>query len=439
MKQRFLQEWQDLTGSLAARQFVLAISGGVDSVTLTHLLKEVGANFSLAHCNFNLRGPESDKDEAFIVSLANELALKLEVKSFETEAYAKEKGISLQMAARDLRYQWFDELLVNEKTFLLTAHHANDVAETMLFNLAKGTGLAGLHGIRRVDQQKIRPLLWASKEDILRFARENKLSWREDASNSSLKYSRNRLRNQVIPELEKLNPAFVTAAGRTAARITEAESLIDHYLASLALARREGRHMYIDKTKLSNLPGKATILYRLLGSFGFNYDQVEGILDSLDSVGATFLSATARLNIDRQDLLLSALPDDQVERQIDVDCQEFIFGDKQFQCHQYDGRDYAIQPGSSIAAFDWHKLDFPLVIRKYRRGERFQPLGMTGKKLISDFLIDEKVPVNLKTEQAVLVSGNQIIWVVGRRLDERFKLTKATKKVFEIRVENTGL
>ena len=433
MEQQFIREWNDLTGKLPARHFILAISGGVDSVVLSRLLANAGASFSLAHCNFKLRGEESDKDEEFVISLAGELGVEVKVKSFETEKYASEKGVSIQMAARDLRYSWFHELLQDEDTYLVTAHHANDVAETMLFNLARGTGLPGLHGIPKFDGRKIRPLLWADKDEIMAYAREHELNWREDRSNTDNKYARNRIRNLVVPELQKINPSFIDAALRTSERVADSEDLLNHLLDQLKLVRQEGNHLFIDKVKLQKLPGKATALYRLLRSYGFSYDQVESVVSSLDSIGATFLSQTHALNVDRIELVLSSLTTAPDKIEIREDSQGFSYDGRKYTCKIFRREDYQLQSDPGIAAFDFHKLKFPLIVRPYEVGERFRPLGMTGKKLVSDFLIDQKVPVNLKKEQAVITSRQEIIWLVGRRIDERFKISTATDTVFEIR------
>lgn len=436
MKEEFLKEWQALHDQVKADTYVLAISGGIDSVVLAHHLKEAAIPFSMAHCNFKLRGAESDEDEEFVSALAKDLGVKLRVKAFDTEDYAREKGISIQMAARELRYAWFEELCVDQSTCLVTAHHANDVAETMLFNLAKGTGLAGLHGIRGYDGQTVRPLLWATKEDIRRYAEEMQLVWREDQSNEDNKYSRNHIRNKLILEIEKINPAFIDAACRTGKRIADAEKVIDFYVAEQEMVREEDGHTFINKKKLLALPGAATILYRLISDFGFNYDQVDDILRSADRTGAMFHTRNWSLNVDRSELIITSIDEPHEQLTIESANCTISYSGKRLICRTVDRNEYVLNSDSAIAALSHDQLKFPLRLRRYREGDRFSPLGMKGSKLISDILIDEKVPVALKKEQFVITSGDDIVWLVGRRIDDRFKITNVTEIVFEIRLEN---
>ena len=428
--------WQKLTADIAENRFLLAISGGLDSVVLAHLFKEAGVSFSMAHCNFLLRGPESDKDEEFVKGLAQDLNVEFHHKSFETIEYAKKHGTSIQMAARELRYSWFAELREEVDACLVTAHHANDVAETMLFNLAKGTGIAGLHGIQPFDGQTIRPLLWARKEEILDFARTAGIEWREDHSNEDIKYSRNRIRNKVIPELESINPAFIDAASRTSHRLSDAEDIIDHIIQQSNLVREENGRTFINKERLINLPGNSTMLYRLVSGYGFNYDQVDSILKSINTSGAIFSTTSWKLNVDRDELIITASSQEEQntvliekgEKSVNYNSRDILLSVK-------DVNQFELSADSSIAALDLDLLNFPLKVRKWQEGDKFQPLGMTGKKLISDFLIDEKVPVAFKKDEFVVISGDDIVWLVGRRIDDRYKITGNTKSIFELQVK----
>lgn len=427
-----------MQNEIGCTNYVLAVSGGVDSVALAHLLIEAGSAFSIAHCNFKLRGTESDKDEQFVATLAAGLGVDYYQKSFDTAKYALEQGISIQMAARELRYSWFKELTVAMDACLITAHHANDVAETMLFNLSKGTGLAGLHGIKEYDGKTVRPLLWAKKEEILQFAQEHQLEWRDDLSNDENKYNRNRIRNNIIPEFEKINPLFIKAAWRTANRINDAEAALDFLIEQQNIIRVEDGHHFVDKEKLMALRGKSTILYRLINNFGFNYDQVDDILKSLSSTGAIFLSKNWSLNIDREDIIISQIENDQDHYvQLLSDKAIITVKNKTIRCNSFDRKQYDISTSPTVAALDLAKLKFPLEVRGLKQGDRFQPLGMKGTKLISDFLIDEKVPVALKQDEFVVISGDKIAWLAGRRIGDSFKITDETEVVFEIRLENT--
>jgi tRNA(Ile)-lysidine synthase len=236
----------------------------------------------------------------------------------------------------------------------------------------------------------------------------------------------------VNPELQKINPAFIEAAERTAHRISDTEKLIDYVLDKEQLTSWQGRHLFLDKDKLRFLPGQASLLFRLLSPFGFNYDQVDSILGSIDSVGAIFSSKEATLNIDRQAIIVSPVSTALVPVQITTKTKHFTFNGRHYLCRKISRADFILRKEPFIAAFDFDKLEFPLVMRAYREGERFQPLGMQGKKLISDFLIDEKIPVSLKREQAVIESGGQLAWLVERRIDDRFKVIESTKSIFEI-------
>ena len=429
---RFTSGLAEIHADAPDSRTILAVSGGVDSVVMAHLFKATGRPFLIAHCNFQLRGDDSMADEQFVVALGEELGARVLVKRFATTAYATDQGVSVQMAARDLRYAWFKTLAKEHRAKIALAHHANDVVETMLFNLAKGTGLPGLHGINARDNLVIRPLLWATKAEILDYARRNKLVWREDVSNASEKYMRNLIRQQVVPQLERINPDLAAAGLRTANRVANAEAFVQYAINSLALADDRQGHLYIDKQKLAGLPGRETVLYYLLHDYGFNYDQVAAIFASLDRSGAVFVAREWQLNIDRDYLLLSRHQAAEMTAVIKQDDRNIAVPGGQSQMAIYEKQDYTITNDANIAALDLAKLSFPLYLRPWQQGDYFVPLGMQGKKKISDFLIDRKVPVNLKKEVLVLMSGDEIAWVVGHRLDNRYKITGSTRQVWQI-------
>jgi len=425
-----------LYGDDAARQTVLAVSGGVDSVVMAQLFKTAGRPFIIAHCNFQLRGDDSLADERFVQALGKELGVPVLVKRFSTENYAGNQGVSLQMAARDLRYAWFKELAATYEAWVAIAHHANDVVETMLFNLAKGTGLAGLHGLAEKDGVFIRPLLWAGKATLLAYAEEKGLTWREDVSNTAEKYMRNLVRRQIVPEMERINPAFVAAGLRTARRIAAAEAFVAHAIGQLGLVEERPPHIYLAGAKLADLPGREAVLYHLLSPYGYNYAQVSAILASLGRSGAVFVAGNWQLNIDRDYLILSRRQVERPSATIAKGDKLVEAGNKELRIEVHEAAGYTMPTEAWVAGLDLAKLSFPLHLRPWQQGDYFVPLGMTGKKKLSDFLIDEKVPVNLKQEVLVLLAGKDIVWVVGYRIDDRYKITGDTQKVWQVSVVN---
>jgi len=431
VEQRFREVFKILSVGEATSPTILAVSGGIDSVVMAYLFQASEIPFSIVHCNFQLRDEESDIDEKFVVDLGEEMEAEVMVKRFETEKYAIDNGVSIQMAARDLRYEWFNELATKNDSKVAIAHHANDVAETMLYNLAKGTGLAGLHGIAEDDGIFIRPMLWAKKEEIEDFARDNGIDWRDDSSNESEKYMRNIIRKKVVPELERVNPAFISTNLRNAARIKDAERFVQHSINQLAIAEEKDGHIYIKKDALFRLPGSRSVLYQLINDYGFSYDQVISIEKSQERVGAIFITKNWILNIDRDYLIISKSEGNPIERLVHLEEHLIDLEEITLKAEVKNADGYSIKYDNQVAALDLEKLNFPLLVRNWQQGDSFSPLGMQGKKKVSDFLIDEKVPVNLKRKILVLISGNEVVWVVGHRISEHFKITPQTKEVYQ--------
>lgn len=432
MEQRFKEVLNKLSGDNARPHTILAVSGGIDSVAMVYLYHECELPFSIAHCNFQLRDKESLMDEEFVMALGAKMEVKVLIKRFETEKYATEKSISIQMAARDLRYNWFKELALEFDVKIAIAHHANDVAETMLFNFTKGTGLAGLHGIAENDGIIIRPLLWATKDEIIEFAQKRSIEWREDHSNESEKYMRNIIRKKVIPELERVNPSFIATSLRNASRIKDAEAFIKHAIGELGLIEQRDGHNYIDKIALLKLPGCEAVLYQLIKSYNFSYEQVRLIIQSNERAGAIFIARDWVLNIDRDHFIISKNEQKLTESVVGPDDDFMMFEEFSLQASVLSAEGYQIIPEKHIAALDYDKLTFPMRLRNWQQGDHFMPLGMEGRKKVSDFLIDEKVPVNLKRNLLVMLSGDEIVWLVGWRIDNRYKVTPATKTVYQI-------
>ena len=420
-----------------ADKVLLAISGGVDSMVMAHLFYQSGYRFAVAHCNFQLRGKESDLDEEFVAAATAKLRARFVSRRFETEKYATRNGISLQMAARELRYQWFEQLLADSDCqYLATAHHLNDAFETALFNLVRGTGVSGLKGITAKSHYRVRPLLFADRKRIESFAVNQGIHWREDASNASIKYQRNLIRHQVIPLLEKINPDLVNSFSESAMKIAAAESMVTSSLAAIRqkLVKNRGEDFFIDKRKLSELPEGSFVLFEMLKAFGFNFSQACDIYEKSGSTGKRFLSKNYQLNIDREALIISPVtPGPSSEMYIDTGMQTVHNGDFVLSLRQVAAKGFSIPNNPDIAALDFDKLRFPLKIRPWKSGDWFIPLGMQHKKKLSDFMIDEKIPLNLKARVLVLKSAEDIVWIIGHRIDDRYKITRHSRHVFVIK------
>lgn len=421
-------------------KILLAVSGGLDSVAMLQCFKDAGiANFGVAHCNFGLRGEESDEDELFVKKLAKRAKATFHSHFFETEAFAKQEKISTQMAARQLRYSWFEKLKETYGyDYIATAHHRNDSLETVLFNMVKGTGIAGLHGISPKSGDIIRPLLFADKEAILDFVAEKQLSWREDSSNESIKYSRNIIRLEVVPVLKKINPDLENSFQHTIDRIQQVEALYYKTIEDLVLkaVEKKGKDVFIDLELLEAEKVGSAMLWELIKPYGFNYVQAKEILERLfNGAGKIFDAPTYRLNIDREYLILSPKQHEYFfPTAILLDQNQYESEDLRLSFATVASEGFKITSNKRIAALDFDRLKFPLELRKWQRGDVFFPLGMKQKKKLSDFMIDEKIPLNLKERVFVLTSEGKIVWVIGYRLDDRFKITEKTKTVFKVQI-----
>ncbi len=425
-------------------KILLAVSGGIDSVVMLRLFAEAKLNFGVAHCNFGLRAEESDADEKFVYKLARKAGATFHVKHFETEQFANDHKISIQMAARDLRYNWFEELAASEGyDYIALAHHSNDLLETMLLNLTRGTGIAGLHGIIPKRGKFIRPLLFADKEDIFSLVAEKQIIWREDSSNASSKYYRNKIRQEVIPPMQELNPNLAQTINQTAEKIGAVERFF--YAAADKLRqealRKEGPDWLLDMEAMRVSSEPALFLSELLTPWGFSYAQAKEVLQVYQQegtvAGKVFDSSTHRLNIDRKQLVIS--PKDLQEYQ-SLEFEEVespvSYGNLRLSLETKEAEGYKIKADPMLAALDKDKLSFPLKIRKWKAGDWFCPLGMNKKKKLSDFMIDEKIPLNLKERVLVLSSGDAIAWIIGHRIDDRFKLTEKSREVLEVKAHN---
>ncbi|WP_437395305.1 tRNA lysidine(34) synthetase TilS [Flagellimonas lutimaris] len=416
---------------LKGKKLLLAYSGGVDSVVLAHLSAAANLDIALAHCNFNLRGEESDGDENFVRELATELGVQVYVKSFDTKQYAEIHRGSVQMAARELRYQWFDELLKTKGfDYVLTAHHADDSLETFLINLSRGTGIDGLSGIPEVNEKVVRPLLPFSQEEILGYANSENIKWREDSSNASSKYLRNKIRHQIVPILKELHPTFLQNFLNTQNYLQQTNDLVTNHLNDLKAKLFEPRDgaIKINIEELEQLQPLESYLYGLFKDYGFTeWEDVKALLTAMS--GKQVISKTHLLLKDRDFLILSEIKS-RVSRTYPV----YINGttsESPIKLKLENVKNLENQ-GQKVVFLDKEKLNFPLVLRNWEKGDYFYPFGMKGKKKLSKFFKDEKMDVISKEKQWLLCSDNKIVWVVGKRADERFKVEDSTQQIIKI-------
>ncbi len=431
---------------LKDKKLLIAISGGIDSVVLTHLLHLLKFDVSLAHCNFQLRQKESDLDAKFVDELAKKLAVKSHSISFNTDEYASKNKLSIQMAARELRYNWFAKILEEKNLdYVLTAHQKEDVLETFLINFTRGTGLEGLIGIPAINGNIIRPLLNFTRDEIHAFAIENNIEWREDKSNASTKYFRNKIRHQVIPVLKELNPSLMRSFDKTLENLQGSQQIVTDSITDFkkqaTKLNTENQQFKISEIKKKSNP--KAYLFELLKEY--NFTEWNDVVDLLDAQsGKQVLSKTHRLLKNREHIIVSS-------RQSAVGSLEA------FEIHESDTffkndslnlnlqySTYNIQnpspktlnPKPQVALIDNSLLNFPLIVRKWKKGDYFYPIGMQGKKKLSKFFKDEKISLLEKEKTWLLCTSiNEVVWIVGKRLDNRFKITENTTKTLKITIE----
>jgi tRNA(Ile)-lysidine synthase len=422
----------------SSQRILLAVSGGADSMLMLHLFVNNGFPVAVAHCNFGLRGRESDGDEQFVVDYCDQHNIACYTEHFKTSEFALEKGISIEMAARDLRYDWFNQLLDQHGFDLLaTAHHQDDVIETFLINLSRGSGIKGLSGIQPKSGRIIRPLLFTNRAEILNYCDRMNIAYRTDSSNIETVYKRNLIRHQILPLLEDVNPAFRKNALKTIGNLNETGLLFQQRMSEIKemVYSEDEQGVMIHIEKLLNLSPQRTILFELIRPFGFQAEQTDDIIDSLNKEsGKKFFSEDYRLVKDREYLLISTRH--QKQRKvfyIEEDCTK-ISNPVHLSIEKMERtKDFRFSTLPNVADLDLEKLIFPLILRHWQEGEYFQPLGMTGLKKLSDFFIDEKYSIPEKESAWILASGNQLVWIIGKRLDDRYKITAKTKKIVRIK------
>ena len=418
-------------------RIVLALSGGIDSMVLADMLLKAKADFVLAHCNFHLRGEESDGDEQFVRDFAERNGLKLFVKQFDTEVYAKEHGVSIEMAARDLRYAWFEELRQQlGYDYIAVAHHADDQLETFFINLLRGAGIRGLKGMLPVNGHIIRPLLEMSREEIHQYAIENGISWREDHTNAETQFLRNKIRHELLPVIDSISKEGRTSILKSISHLASENELyrvlVKEKLATVTSLRAErsgARQSTLEEGGLlrSFLPRNdesEQLLFEWLRGYGFNSNQVHFIQEAMNGQpGTSFFSPTHRVTIERDGLELTPICQNS-DTSLGLSYQQII----KDEC-------FVLDKNPQAAQLDYDKLTLPLKLRRWQAGDRFHPLGMKGSRLLSDFLKDLKLTTRQKEACQVLTTANdEIVWVVGRRVDDRFKVTDKTKTILKIQM-----
>lgn len=441
-------------------RLVLAVSGGVDSIVLTDLFYKAGFNFVIAHCNFQLRGEESGRDEQFVRSLQEKYEAKVLVKSFDTKEYAEQNKISIQEAARELRYEWFNELvngqwaMVNEQEArgneseeknihhspftiqLATAHHANDNIETLLINFFRGTGIGGLHGIPARQGKIIRPLLFAKREEIIAYANKNNLHWVDDSSNASDKYTRNFFRLQIIPSVKEVFANVEDNLLNNIERFKETEFLYNQAIQQhlKKLCEQKGNEVHIPVLKLQKSEPLNTIVWEIIRAYHFHAAQVEEVKKLFGAENGSYISSSSHRIIKNRNWLIIAPLQTEATQNILIEegKKKIIFENGVLLIETFSTSNIQLPTSNIIATLDAGEIKFPLLLRKWKQGDYFYPLGMKKKKKLAKFFIDQKLSKTEKEKVWVLEMNKKILWIIGYRIDERFKIKASTKEVLRV-------
>jgi len=417
---------------------IVGVSGGADSVALLHILHNAGYNCIAAHCNFKLRKGESDRDQEFVRLMAEEMMIPFQSIVFDTKEYAQSNRISIEMAARDLRYQWFSELQLKfNADAIAVAHHADDSIETLLMNLVRGTGIRGLSAIPVKNGNVIRPLLCCTRGEIIDYLMKFNLEYVEDSTNVLCDYNRNKFRNQIIPMLEEINPSVRRVLYETVERFQGIqlvfEKAIGEITAQISGHRSDG--YYINIKELAKQADVQTVLFELIRPYGFHPDQISNIAHKIENeAGKSFYSATHRLITDREYLIITQIQDKKDEiYYIEKDDTELNANVHLKMKNISRSNDFVVSKSADCVHIDSANLKFPLILRHWREGDSFIPFGMKGRKKVSDFFIDNKLSLTLKEQTLLLTSGDDIVWILGYRIDNRYRVTEKTKEILEIR------
>ncbi len=438
---KLLQYIEDNELFSAADRILVAVSGGPDSTALAHMLKKAGFNIAIAHFNFKLRGKDSDLDQQFVKDLAQKLNVQFFTTSANTRQFAQDNKLSIEMAARQLRYKWFEQLAEEHQfTKIATAHTADDNVETILLNLARGTGIRGIVGIPEKNGKIVRPLLFAFKKEILEYCKAHNLDFRIDHTNFETEFTRNKIRHLIIPEFEKINPSFKKNVLRTAANLHQIWQIADEEILRLKqeITTEQGNVISVDINKLRTNKHSKIILFEILRNYDFSPEQIAEIHQSLDKqTGTKFLSKNYIAVLDRGKLIISKKVTFIHNKLIinNLNKRLYQFNDKKFQFRILKKNEIKLKVPPNTGQFDAEKISLPLTIRFWKFGDWFIPLGMQGKRKLSDFLKDQKLNLIEKQSVCVLEDGKgRIVWVMGYRIDNRFKITDKTETVLQITI-----
>jgi tRNA(Ile)-lysidine synthase len=456
-------------------KLLIALSGGMDSVVLCELCRQTGYDFEIAHCNFQLRGEESNRDEAFVKALGEKYGVKTHTKTFDTAAVAKEQRKGIEETARDLRYGWFREIMTNDEeqmvndkgrmtnderstkevlassnlqiikspNYLLTAHHSDDNIETAMMNFFRGTGIKGLRGILPQQGNIIRPLLFASRKEIEDFAQQNNLQFVTDSTNAQSDYTRNYFRNELIPSIEKVFPEVKQNILHSIKRFTDVEQIYNESIdtAKKNLLESKGNEIHIPVLKLAKAKPLQTIIFEIIKDYGFTAAQVSEVEKILHSdSGKYILSATHRMLKNRNWLIISSLqePDAAFYLIEDVEKKNIAsFAGGEIRAEKITEK--AISTDPNIAMIDADKIKFPLIIRRWKQGDYFYPLGMQKKKKLSRFFGDQKLSLLQKENVWIIESDKKIIWIAGMRIDDRFKITDNAQHILKLSLKKSAV
>ncbi len=425
-------------------KILLAISGGIDSMVMAHLFLQSGYRIGIAHCNFSLRANDSDLDEKLVHDFALQNNLPFLTTRFDTLSFAKENGLSVQMAARELRYKWFEDIRIeNGYDKIAVAHNLNDNIETLLINLIRGTGITGLTGMKPIINRIVRPLLFATRNEIMSYCNSQKIIYREDKSNADTKYTRNKIRHLVIPVLKEINPSIETTLNETAERLSGISEIITEYINELKekITEQQDKNISFNIRLLNNHIPNKTILFELFKPYGVTNVMLKDLTAVIEGkTGGQILTNTHRIIKNRKELIVSA-ENQETETFYQVnDIEGFknipgivsaVFTDI--------ADKYEIPSNPYIACLDSDKVKFPLIIRNWRAGDHFYPLGMKQKKKLSDYFIDNKYSILDKENRLILESEGRIVWIIGDRIDNRYRITKSTKRVLLVRTATKEL
>lgn len=438
MLNQFIQNIKQNQLFESRQKILLAISGGIDSMVLLHLFEKSGFNYGIAHCNFKLRGNESDEDEEFVKKQVLIHGVPAFFETFETKEHADINGVSIEMAARELRYEFFEKVRIeNGFDFIATAHHQDDLIETFFLNLSRKTGIRGLTGIKEKTGTIIRPLLFAGRGEIENYAHENYIDFREDSSNSEVVFQRNFLRHKILPLFSELNPSFKKNILASIENLKDAEQVYSGFIHSekMGVVSENQNETVINIEKLQKTSFPKILLFEILSTFNFNSTVVNEIIKSFaTSSGKQFFSKTHRAVKDRKDLFISLITNEDAKIFYIENEDLELFEPLDIVIEKLPAEGFQIIKNPNIACIDLSEIDFPLLIRKWQQGDYFQPLGMSGFKKISDFFIDQKIPIHEKENIWILCSGKKVVWIMGHRIDNRFKITPQTTNVLKIEI-----